>query len=324
MVNFLKRRRGFIKGEKGEFVATGVPKKFNKTYTDSIVKYLNCLDLLFEKSQQKSEFEFIFTLLRFRGIQYTKEDPYENSLETFDAIMKLGNKIHGDPKINLFLWLYGHIVESSEPYEILANLLNICNGGRYQAYNFPRIRTKWGYRDQFPTEKIQKLEVLANKASMINVLEPIKYVFDKDLRNSIFHSDYSGFNGEIIINNPQKIYSAKVTQSLINKALAYHEVVKNLIRSYREGYKESKLIKVSPGFSPDPDEKAVLIIRENDGAIGMKDSWTKEEIKNGKISFFAGHIFSDEQKYLDQGVVVLPSRKQGVLKRIINTFFRKE
>jgi len=56
-------------------------------------------------------------------------------------------------------------------------------------------------------EKIGYLDKLSKKAQMQSILGPIKEIIDKDLRNAVFYSDYSVNDGQVIINNPKKIYS---------------------------------------------------------------------------------------------------------------------
>lgn len=290
---------GFKKDENGIFRPYDIPSSMNKDYIEAVAKYLNCLDPLFEKSQEKSDFEFILTLLRIRGIQSSREDPYENSVLTFDGFMGLKNKLRGNIRMNLMLWLYGHILESSEPYEIIANLLSICAGGRYRLFNFPKkeYRPKL-YRSLYPYEKIEHLDKLSKKANIINATTPIKEFYDRDLRNAIFHANYSVDNGEVILTDPQKMYSRVRTLVLINQALAYHEVIKNLVNSYIESYSESKIIPVSNGFSSDPDEKAIIIVRKGHGVIGLKST------KKG--SFYLGNQYSYELNYINKGETMLP------------------
>jgi hypothetical protein len=208
-------------------------------------------------------------------------------------------------------------VEASEPYETIANLLNIALGGSYKAWNFPKIKTRWGYRNQYPLEKIAYLETLAKKAKMPEVIEPIKDVLDKDLRNAVFHSDYSFYDGEIRLNDPPRIYSKQETLAITNKALAYHEVVKNAIEGYQRGYTESKVINVSQSFSRDPDERAVLIIRRDHGVTGMRDNWTQEELRQGKIPWFIGKYLAYEKKLLDKREVMMPKNKIEMWNKIL-------
>lgn len=306
IINIFKPRT-IPRDDDGKLVATNLPYGWNKIYGDAVVRYLNYLEPLFEKAKEKSEFQFILTLFRFRGIQPTRWDSYENSLEIFDEIMKIKEKVRGNTKLNLILWLYGHIVEASEPYETIANLLNICLGETYRVGNFPKIKTRWGFRPQFPNEKIITLEKMANKAGLPDVIKPIKEIFDKDLRNAVFHSDYSVDDGQIILSNsnPTRIYNQNETLELTNKAMAYHECIRNLIEGSTKGYNESKVI-TADRMSDNPNEKATLIIREGYGVIAMKDAFTKEQIANGEIPWFVGKSYTYERKLIDKGEYLLP------------------
>ena len=321
------RQKTFSRNKKKEFTTEGLPKRWNSVYAQSIVKYLNCLEPLFEKAQKKSEFQFILTLLKVRGIQGPGEDPYENSVETIDTLMGLEKKIKSRARLNVFLWVYGHIIESSEPYEIIANLLNICLGNEYRLFNFPFIKTRYGYRPQYPFEKIKYLEGLALKAQMPAVLEPIKEIIDRDLRNAVFHSDYSASFGEVIINKPRRIYSKTEMLTLLNKALAYHETMKNLIGSHTKSYQKPKKIKVSPSFNPDPKARAQIIVRKDYGVIAMKAAWSKKEIKAGKVVWEVGNYLSYEPRMISNGQYLLPPDRvkfwNKILEKIPNPFYKK-
>lgn len=321
------RQKVFSRNKKGEFTTEGLPQSWNSIYAQSVVKYLNYLRPLFDKARKKSEFQFILTLLRFRGIQSSDDDPYENSIETIDTLMGLEKKIKGRARINIFLWVYGHIIESSEPYEIISNLLNICLGQGYRLFNFPYIKTRYGFRPQYPFEKISYLEKLARKAKTPFVLEPIKEILDRDLRNAIFHSDYSVNRGEVIINKPQKIYSEEETLALLNKSLAYHETIKNLISLYTKSYNKPRKIKVSLSFDPDPKARAQIIVRKNHGVIALKAAWSQKQIKSGKIVWEVGNYLSYEPKKIRNGQYLLPSNRvefwNKILSRVPNPIYEK-
>lgn len=308
----------------GKLIDKGFPKHFNKGYSEALIHYMNCIEPLFDKAQKKSEFEFILTLLRFRGIQPSEHNPYENSIKTIDALMDIEKKMKGHERINIFLWVYGHIVEASEPYETIANLLNIMEGKGFAAWNFPKKKIgKDFYINQSPSEKIRYLETEAKKVGMSEVVNPIKDVLDRDLRNAVFHSDYGVNYGEVILPDPPRIYSRSEVLLLINKALAYHETIKNLINGYIEGYNKSKIIPVSPGFSRNPNEKAVLIVRKNHGLIGMKNIWSKEEIAKGEIDWIVINMLGYERKYLDRGIVEMPPNRVQYANRILSIIPRR-
>lgn len=304
----------------GKFVEGNFPKHFNNEYSSALIKYLNCLEPLFKKAQKKSEFQFILTLFRFRGLQLTDHDPYENSIKTIDSIMDLEKKMKGHEKANIFLWVYGHIIEASEPYETIANMLNILNGQGYRPWNFPKKKINHGkdYINQSPSEKIRYLEKMATSLGMPDVLLPIKDILDRDLRNAVFHSDYAVSQGDVILSDPSHIYSHEEILKLANKALAYHEVIKNMISGYRERYTKPKIIKTSPGFSVDPNEKAKLIIRKNHGVVAMKSAWSKKQIANGKVDWFVGSLINYENKYVNKGILLLPPDRIVLVNKIIS------
>ena len=84
---FLRAR--IIKNEQKVWVAIGRKHKWNSIHRESLLKYLNCLDPLFEKAKTTSEFEFMCTLLRVEGIKSAGWDPWENTVDVFDNIYRL-------------------------------------------------------------------------------------------------------------------------------------------------------------------------------------------------------------------------------------------
>src|SRR5688572_28258360 len=94
---------------------------------------------------------------------------------------------------HLQLWTDAHIIEASEPYAILADMLDIANGGFFKPYRFPpvpiyRVRANQPApptRPQFFREKLPELERLAAEVQEEATLEPIREVWDHDLRNAV-------------------------------------------------------------------------------------------------------------------------------------------
>ena len=330
---FLKAR--IIKNEQRIWVAIGSKKNWNPIHYDSLLRYLNCLDPLFEKAKDISEFEFICTLVRVEGIKSAGWDPWENTVDVFDNIYKLANRVKDYKKQTyISLWLYGHIIEASEPYEIVANLMNIIEGQRYRMENFPDIVGKGNYsRPQSPLEKIRLLTERAKKINMTDSVLPFQDIFDRELRNAIFHSDYALFGSELRLTGAKlgvkRIYTHAELGALFNKALAYFEAFKNLMSVYIKSYQQPRIIPIHPDFSKDPEEKAVTIIRKGYGLTGMKDNWTPEQIKRGKITFRVGRFLSYETRMLDKDptLTVLPPNRINKINRLLKflpNFLRKK
>jgi hypothetical protein len=329
------RRSRIIKNEQKIWVAIGRKYRWNQIYKESILKYLNSLDPLFEKAKVTSEFEFICTLLRVEGIKSAGWDPWENTIDVFDNIYRLASEIKDYKKQTyLSLWLYGHIIEASQPYDLVANLINIIAGQRYHMQNFPDIVGKNKYsRPQTPSEKIRLLAEKAKFIAMPDSINPFDDVFDRELRNAIFHSDYSLFGDELRLTGAKlgvkKIYSHDELSGLFNKALAYFEAFKTLMSLYINSYQEPKIIPIHPGFSNDPEEKAITIVRKNHGLAGLKDNWTTDQIKKGKITFRFGRFLGYETNMLDKNttLAVLPENRIKKINRVLKllpNFLRKK
>src|SRR3954453_2811154 len=156
-------------------------RRLKPDYIDALPRYLTALDPVFERAQSKNEFEFILSLLAVRGLQDAGWSPYETSLAAIDSMVALHNET-SDFKTgrHLKLWIYGHIVEASEPYELVANLFAIIAGGRYRIGNFPAKRG----RPPSPGQKLEQLEPVAVGVGTSDAIMPLKEVWDRDLRNA--------------------------------------------------------------------------------------------------------------------------------------------
>ncbi|MEK6710979.1 MAG: hypothetical protein AABZ64_10410, partial [Nitrospinota bacterium] len=208
------------------------------------------------------------------------------------------------------LWTYGHILEASEPYELLANLLEIAQGKKCRLRQFPSDARG---RPLTPGEKISRLEKMADNAKMPQVVLPLKEAWDRYFRNAIFHADYTLYGDEVRTIRPLKSYSNEEVLILINRALAYHDALANLRKMHLESYTEPVIIPVHPDFSSDPDERATVIVREDYGATGLKDAWTSSELAAGKIRFRLGRFLPGETALLDANpeLALLPRREKN-------------
>jgi hypothetical protein len=211
------------------------------------------------------------------------------------------------------------IIESSEPYELLANLLNIIEGKRFHIRNFPDYKDQKGRnRSQHPMDKINQLISRAKKKRLdLSILTDLA---DMNLRNAVFHSDYVIYKSSIRTLNPYKHYSNNEWLSLINKAMAYYESLLNLYRMHIALYNEPRIINIHPDFSKDPNAKAVTIIRKKHGLIGIRDNWTEEELKKGHIPFRLCRYLPYEAKMIDQRQLVLPPNRITKVNKLLRWF----
>ncbi|AFQ44360.1 hypothetical protein [Desulfosporosinus meridiei] len=276
--------------------------KFNDWYMEAMPRYLNALDLAFRIAQESNEFEFILCLLRVRGIEDAGWDPFETTLKVIPNILKIHSEITNNIEAarHISLWTYGHILEASEPYELLANLIDVVNGGTFIIRRFPPK----GNRPQSPGEKIQKLSEMAKVAGVSDVVIPLVEIWNRNLRNAIFHADYALFGEKVRTIRPSSNYTHEDIMELINRTLAYHQALAGLFEAYIESYNEPKIIKVDPRFSRDPEEMATIIVRKNKGLAGLKDSWNMDQLKAGKIPFRIGRFTPNEISLLDSNPLI--------------------
>lgn len=258
---------------------------------------MTAFDPAFVKAREKCECEFVFCLLRVKGLQDPGWEPYETTKRAIPVLLET-HKQMGDTEAarHLQLWLYGHIVEASEPYEILYNLISVSLGHRYSFSCFP---DRPNGRPQSPGEKIKEIEKIAHEANMSEVSVPLREIWNRELRNAVFHSDYSFHGPEIRVLKGfhNLIYSHEEIMTLVNRALAYYKALSILDKMHREGYVEPKTVQIHPDFSSDTSKKAIIIVREGYGATGIKSAWTRAEA-GGIMPFLIGRFFSKEEMTL--------------------------
>lgn len=288
----------------------------NAVFDEAVPRYLNAFDRAFARATEADEAEFVKALLRIWSMQEAGWDPYETTLRAVPAMQKLHGLIpEGDEwyetSRHLALWTYGHVVEASEPYAMLADLLDIAGGGYFQGVRFPDVPIRRARqrelrpptRPQRHDEKMTELRRLADAAGLQDVLAPLDDVWDRKLRNAVFHADYTIHGRETRIPAEGTRFTHDELQTLVNKALAYHEALAVLRKIYRAGYREPATI---PIFSRRPveggaegevtleEDVAVVMVRDGVGAIGLKHAHTAAEIAQGAIPWHIAHLFPDE------------------------------
>jgi hypothetical protein len=267
---------------------------FGAVYCDSLLKYLNILDIAYCRALNKSEFELVHLLLRIRGMETAGWDPFESTKATVRAVRRTLKALDDlEAERTLQLWIYGHIVEASELYDTLMNLADIVEGGRYSPFRFPPSE---GGRPQSPGEKIRQIEARAQEADLPDLACPLRDIWDRTLRNAIFHSDYALKGNDITIRNPMRVYTHEQIMTYLNRALAFHDALISLDTIYRGSFNKPRLIPVHPGFAQWPGEKAWVMVREDYGAMGLRDAWSADELKEGKIPWCMGRFFPTESE----------------------------
>ncbi len=277
-------------------------------YVQLLTRNLNTLDQIFFRAKNQCEFEFILTLLRVRGLSDAGWDGLETLAKAQEAFYEVSNKLSRNnfACIQNALFVYGLICEASEPYELIANMFNVIEGGRFHAgTNFINPKKKRVY----PPEKIRILKDRASSNS--SNLELFDDFFDRKLRNAIFHSDYSIHGNQVrLLEHPPTNYSLELWQSRVNGALAYFDAFMLVYRQHLLAYKGGELVKPHPSFTDNPKELHVVIARDQYGLTGLKSV-------NSPIPCLIGRFSKKESQYIDRGAFTLPKNRIEQINKIL-------
>jgi len=279
------------------------------SYVPAAIRFLNSFNPIFRRAKQSSEFSFLLSLLGIRGTSDAGWDPFESTVDALQDVRDIFPSLSEKPVADhLALWVYGHIMEASEHYEILANMLSIAVGDAFNIDRFKDLRR--GRAEPSPGKKIDRLSELASANGFSGAFDKLRATWDRDLRNAIFHSDYSLYGGQVRIRNPLRAYSRDQVYTLINRAIAFHQSLVTLRGMYIGSYKEPTIIPLHPSFKGAPGEKAIVIVRAGHGAVGMKSAWTRDERAAGRMSFRLGRFRREEIKMLDADpdLALLPAK----------------
>ena len=153
------------------------------------------------------------------------------------------------------------------------------------------------------------IESAARSARLPRVGEPLRERWDRKLRNAVFHADYAFDGGAVNLVSERERRTHDEFELLSARANASHDAVLLLRKLYIESYEEPKIISAH-GWSPDPAEKAVVIVRAGHGAVGLKHAFTVSEISRGAIPWRLTVGYPDEIALLDADpeLAMLPER----------------
>jgi len=274
---------------------------------EALPRYLTSLDPAFTRARERNEWEFLLCLLRITGSQDPGWDPFETTQWSIPRLVDVHNQIQDDvTKRHLQLWIYGHILEASAPYEMLANLIDIASGGRFLTERFKRDK-----RGKLPSpgRKIRTIKAAAGNAAMQSVSVPLEETWDAGLRNSIFHADYSFHRVELRTLNPPRTYPPEEVDRLVNRAIAYHQALSTLHDFHVGSYEEPKVIELPEYFSPVAGARALTIVRQGHGVVGVRA--LPEQVARGAIPFMLGRFSAEECALIekDRNLALLPARE---------------
>ena len=145
-------------------------------------------------------FEFVCCLIRAGGVEDQGWDPIVESTALIEDLDKLSAEPLDPEKFKhpertrarLALLSYCHLTEADFFYHVLANLARLRAGNKYNMAPFFDLRRQRKNRTISPalSSKIQRVNDLAAKVG-IGTKSLFEEIYYKDIRNSVFHADYT-------------------------------------------------------------------------------------------------------------------------------------
>lgn len=232
------------------------------------------LKSLFEEAKQKSEFDFVLTLMNYRGMGTHKL--MSNLYEWFDAIefyKKLYNSHEGKEKTRIATLLYSTFFENSDFYNIIGSLSKVKLGYKGSSYLF--WKTNKYERLLGIGEKQEALLELLHDADKPNIISFFNENHHKEIRNTFFHSAYALTDEDYIMHDSEPIFIERLGISSFNVNEFLYPKVENVIvffETFRELYLESfasyKTDKEVIGNFPNPSK--ITIFGDDGGLKGFK------------------------------------------------------
>jgi hypothetical protein len=234
----------------------------------------NDLKTLFDEAKQRSEFDFVLTLMNYRGMGTHKL--MTNLYEWFDAIEFYKNLYHGHTgkqKTRIAALLYSTFFENSDFYNIVGSMCKVKTGYKGSSYLF--WKTKKYERLLGIGEKQDILLELLHDAGKPNIVNFFKQNHFKEIRNTFFHSAYALSEDEYILHDTEPIYIEGLGQSSFNIETFFYPKVDNIIiffNTFKDlylssfaSYTSDKIVK---GYFPNLCD--VIIMGAADGLKGFK------------------------------------------------------
>ena len=166
--------------------------------------FINDLEALFQETKEKNEFDFVLTLLNYRGMGTHKL--MTNLYEWFEAIefyQTLYKKHKGKEKTRLGALIYSTFFENSDLYNIIGSLCNIEL--RYKPSSFLFWKTNKYERLLGIGEKQEALFEILHDSNKHHIIQFFKENHIKEIRNTFFHSAYALSEEEYILHDSQPI-----------------------------------------------------------------------------------------------------------------------
>jgi hypothetical protein len=258
---------------------------------------VNELQALFVEAKNRSEFDFVLTLINYRGIGTKRLAT--NLHEWFEALefyKSLYYSLADKEKTRIGVLLYSTFFENSDFYNIIGSLCKIKLGQKGSSYLF--WKTKKYERLLGIGEKQDFLLELLDDAEKPSIIEFFENNHHKGIRNTFFHSAYSLSENEYILHDSETVLVGGINRSYVDvhtflypsieNVIVFFDVFKKLYEDAFNSYTEDK--ETTGRF---PELVLITILGSENGLKGFR-------IKNAVNFFGKWHdsgIWHQDDKY---------------------------
>lgn len=280
------------------------PSSGNTTYTEALPGYMTGYDRLFEAAKTRSEFDFVMALVHHEFD--SNSDPFETTKRTFRSISNIHPVLEDyDAEVSLALWLYGHIVEASYPYQIIGDLASIAAGSNHRN---PLFSPDSEGNEISPGRKIAELEKLAKAAGLKTSIKPFTDSWNADLRNAVFHSNYAIVGSDIQLLAVRQTLPASAAIARVNRAMAAFEAFVHVLDFHRSRYTAPIQIEAPVYWAHEAGTFATVVVREGYGPAAIYDTVKDIDVESPVIF---GRLTMQEMDLVKRGVFLLPRKEQN-------------
>ena len=293
---------GVVRGDDGVWRISGnVPPQMNRHFIEAIPKYMTAYDKLFSAAKERSEFDFLLSLVHF-GFD-SNSDPFETTRRTFEAISKTQDELEDyEVQVSVGMWLYGHIVEASYPYQIVGDMVGIASG---KPHRYPIFPLDDDGHELSPGRKISQILNEAKTVGLKACLKPMEDAWYDQLRNAIFHSNYAIIGDKILLIQPNRLLTVDEVMKRVNRATASFKAFDLILKIYRAEYAQPKDIDAPEYFAHEIGTKATVVVRDGDGPAAIYDTVKDFDTESPVI---LGRLTAEEMTLVKSGVFLLPAR----------------
>jgi hypothetical protein len=221
---------------------------------DTFQRYVDALAPLFDPANHMRVdrlFEFVCCLIRAGGIEDQGWDPIVESAALIEDLDKLSAEPLDPEKFKhpertrarLALLSYCHLTEADFFYHVLANLARLRAGDKYNMVPFFDLRRqrKNGTIPPSLSSKIHRVNELSAKVD-VDTKSLFEEIYHKDIRNSVFHADYTITDTEFrmldgLYKNSKGYLTHSVTfaelDTILRRSFAFYSAVMALHRRAR-------------------------------------------------------------------------------------------